>query len=117
MVLSALMLVGCGTKSAVVVMSAKEAKENMDKDNSIIIVDVRTKEEFDSGHIEGAILIPNETIDKTKPELLPDENAKIYIYCRSGNRSNQAGKKLVAMGYKNVVDFGGINSWTYGVVK
>lgn len=97
-------------------ISAADAKARMDSGDEIIILDVRTKEEYDAGHIAGAILIPNETIVDEQPELLPDLNAEILVYCRSGNRSAQAAKKLIAIGYTNVVDFGGIIDWPYDVV-
>ena len=88
----------------------------MDSGDTIVILDVRTKEEYDAGHIAGAILVPNETIVDKQPELLPDLDAEILVYCRSGNRSAQAAKKLIAIGYTNVVDFGGIIDWPYEVV-
>lgn len=93
-------------------ISHEEARKIMAKDDGHIIVDVRSQEEYDAGHIPGAILIPNETIGKKQPDQLPDLSQIILLYCRSGNRSKQAAQKLVAMGYKNVFDFGGINSWT-----
>lgn len=92
------------------------AKEMIDSGEELILVDVRTASEFKQGHIPGAILIPNETISSTPPSELPDKEALILVYCRSGNRSAQAARKLVAMGYINVYDFGGINSWPYEVV-
>lgn len=98
-------------------ISASDAKARMDSGDEIVILDVRTKEEYDAGHIKGAILVPNETIIDKQPELLPDLNAEILVYCRSGNRSAQAAKKLIAIGYTNVVDFGGIIDWPYEVVK
>ena len=97
-------------------ITAEEAKARMDSGDEIIVLDVRTQEEYDAGHIAGAILIPNETIVDTQPDLLPDLNAEILVYCRSGNRSAQAAKKLIAMGYTNVYDFGGIIDWPYDVV-
>lgn len=97
-------------------ISAADAKARMDSGDEIIILDVRTKEEYDAGHIAGAILIPNETIIDKQPELLPELDAEILVYCRSGNRSAQAAKKLIAIGYTNVVDFGGIIDWPYDVV-
>ena len=97
-------------------ISAADAKTRMDSGDEIIILDVRTQEEYDAGHIAGAILIPNETIVDKQPELLPDLDAEILIYCRSGNRSAQAANKLIAIGYTNVVDFGGIIDWPYDVV-
>jgi len=97
-------------------ISAADAKARMDSGDEIIILDVRTEEEYDAGHITDAILVPNETIIDEQPELLPDLDAEILVYCRSGNRSAQAAKKLIAIGYTNVVDFGGIIDWPYEVV-
>ncbi len=93
------------------------AKEMIDSGEELIIVDVRTASEFSQGHIPDAILIPNETIGSTPPAELPDKEALILIYCRSGNRSAQAARKLVSMGYLNVYDFGGIIDWPYEVVR
>jgi rhodanese-related sulfurtransferase len=98
-------------------ITADEAKEKMDENESVIVVDVRTQSEYDERHIEGAILIPNETIGDTMPEQLPDLNAEILIYCRSGNRSRQAAEKLIALGYTQVYDFGGIIDWLYETVS
>lgn len=97
-------------------ITAEEAKARMDSGDPVIVLDVRTQEEYDAGHIAGAILIPNETIMDEQPAALPDLNAEILVYCRSGNRSAQAANKLVAMGYANVYDFGGIIDWPYEVV-
>lgn len=98
-------------------LTAKEAKARIDSGNDIIILDVRTSVEYESGHIPNAILIPNETITDKNPDLLPDKNAEILIYCRSGNRSAQAAKKLNALGYTNVYDFGGIIDWPYDTIS
>ncbi len=76
-----------------------------------IILDVRTGQEFASGHIPGAINIPNESIGSQAPAGLPDKNQLILVYCRSGNRSKQASKKLATLGYTNIVEFGGILDW------
>ena len=92
-------------------ITSDQALEDFNSKKGYIIVDVRTKQEFDEAHIPGAINIPNEEITDTKPELLPDLNQDIYIYCRSGNRSNQAAIKLIRMGYTNIYDFGGIIDW------
>lgn len=94
-----------------------EAKARIYSGDEVIILDVRTEEEFKSGHIPNAILIPNETIGNTRPDLLPDLDAEILIYCRSGNRSAQAARKLIALGYTKVFDFGGILDWPYEIVK
>ena len=88
-----------------------EAKELMQADNGSVIVDVRRQDEYDSGHIPGAILIPNESIGTEKPEALPDPDQMILIYCRSGRRSKEAAQKLADMGYTNIYEFGGIIDW------
>ena len=82
----------------------------------ITVVDVRTKAEYDGGHIADAVLVPNETISDTSPPELPDKTATLLIYCRSGRRSRDAAEKLIALGYENVYDFGGINDWPYETV-
>ena len=116
-----LMLTGCSSKKQIMdgpgmmnsyrQISQEEAKKMMEQDDGHIIVDVRRQDEYDSGHIPGAILIPNESIGDTQPEELPDLEQVILIYCRSGNRSKQAADKLFQMGYKNIYEFGGINTW------
>ena len=98
-------------------ISQEEAKEMMGRDDGHVIVDVRRQDEYDAGHIPGAILIPNESIGHGAPEALPDYDQVILIYCRSGNRSKQASEKLAAMGYTNIYEFGGINTWTGEIVK
>jgi rhodanese-related sulfurtransferase len=89
----------------------------MDEQPSNTVVDVRTRQEYEAGHIEGAMNIPNETIGSDKVDALPDLEATILLYCRSGARSSQAARKLIALGYTNVLDFGGIIDWPYEVVK
>lgn len=84
----------------------------MAKNDGHIIVDVRRQDEYDAGHIPGAILIPNESIDTTRPKELPDLDQIILIYCRSGRRSKEASEKLCKMGYKKIYEFGGIITWT-----
>lgn len=98
-------------------ISAQEAKKMMDSTDTYTLIDVRTKEEYEQGHIPGAILVPNETIDTEMPKELTDTKATILVYCRSGNRSAQASEKLAKMGYENVYDFGGINEWPYDIEK
>ena len=97
-------------------ITAEQAYEMMNT-QEVVIVDVRTQSEYDEGHIQNAVLIPNETIGSEPPSNLPDKNAVILVYCRSGRRSEEAARKLVNLGYVNVYDFGGINDWTYGTVK
>ena len=96
--------------------SAEEAKQMMDSEENYIILDVRTEAEFAEKHIPGAICIPNETIGGEAPEALPEKEQLILVYCRSGNRSKQAAGKLAKLGYTNLVEIGGINSWT-GVLE
>ena len=97
-------------------ITPEDAKARIDSGDEIIILDVRTEEEYNSGHIPNAILIPNETITDKTPDLLSNLDAEILVYCRSGNRSAQAAKKLIAIGYTNVYDFGGIIDWPYDTV-
>ena len=97
-------------------ISQAEAMEMMNNESGYIILDVRTESEFAGGHIPGAVCIPNETIDESVMEKLPDKEQIILIYCRSGNRSKQASEKLADMGYVNVYEFGGINTWTGDIV-
>ena len=92
------------------------AKEMMRADDSLVVVDVRTQEEYAQGHIPGAICIPNESIVDAQPEELPDLEQTILVYCRSGRRSKEAAQKLADMGYTNVYEFGGIIDWTGEVV-
>ena len=103
---------GDGMVNSYVQISQDEAKRMMKKDDGHVIVDVRRQDEYDAGHIPGAILIPNEDIDTEQPAELPDLDQVILIYCRSGNRSKQAAQKLFDMGYTNVYEFGGIIDWT-----
>jgi len=93
-------------------ISMKEAEEMMVIENNYVILDVRTLQEYNEGHIPGAICIPNETIGSEEIPQLPDKDQLILVYCRSGNRSKQASQKLVQLGYTNVVEFGGILDWT-----
>ena len=103
-----------GTQTAEVqTISAEQAHTRMESGDPVAVVDVRTAEEYAEAHIPGAILLPNEDIGDTAPEQLPVLDAEILIYCRSGNRSAQAAKKLVALGYTNVSDFGGMIDWPY----
>jgi len=96
-------------------ISPEEAKALIDGGN-VIILDVRIKEEYDGGHIKDAILLPDTDIVEQAETVLPDKTAKILVYCRSGRRSASAAKELIAMGYTNVLDFGGIIDWPYQIV-
>jgi len=96
-------------------ISPQEAKEMMVEGN--VILDVRTNEEYNAGHIENSILLPVDSILKGDYSLIPDKNKIILVYCRSGNRSATASKALVEAGYMQIYDFGGINDWPYEIVK
>jgi rhodanese-related sulfurtransferase len=104
------------TETAYKKISAEEAKEIIESED-VLILDVRTKEEFNEGHIENSILLPVNDISTKAEEILTDKDAKILVYCRSGNRSATASELLIKMGYTNVYDFGGIISWPYEIVK
>ena len=98
-------------------ISADEAKKLMDSETDYAIVDARTQEEFDEGHIEGAIMIPEYEIKAKAESLLTDKDQLILVYCRSGRRSKIASEALVGLGYTNVKEFGGIIDWPYEMVK
>ena len=95
-------------------IEAEEAKKMMDEQD-VVVVDVRTAEEYAEGHVPGAVLIPLQEIGDEPPGELPDKGADILVYCRSGRRSKQASDKLVELGYENVYDFGGIMDWPYDI--
>lgn len=118
---AAVILTACGARpgqdgNGARKISPEEAKEMMDN-GGVTVVDVRSREEFDEGHIPEAVLVTNETIGSEAPEELPDKDAVLLIYCRSGRRSAQAAEKLSGLGYTNVYDFGGIIDWPYDTVK
>ena len=104
----------CGTGYKQI--SQDEAMKIMDEESGYLIVDVRRPDEFAEGHIEGAINVPNEGIAEEMPEELPDKDQLLLIYCRTGRRSKEASEKLAKIGYKNVYEFGGINTWTGTIV-
>ena len=93
-------------------ITMEEAKDIFQNSGDYIILDVRRADEFSEGHIPGAINYANEDILQDKPEMLPDLEQTIYVYCRSGRRSKEAADKLVQMGYTNIIEIGGILDWT-----
>ena len=120
MVLFGLVLTGCAgssNKNGYTSISQEKAIEMMKSLKDYQIVDVRREEEFREGHIEGAILVPNESIQNEAPKELPRKDQPIFVYCRSGNRSRQAAKKLVALGYTKVYEMGGIGTWPGMIVR
>lgn len=111
-----LFLAGCSSGTAnYETITAKEAKEMIDN-QEVVIIDVREESEYQEGHIKDSILIPLSTI-KEENTLLPDKEQTLLVYCRSGNRSAKAAKKLADLGYKHVYDFGGIIDWPYDIEK
>lgn len=127
LVLMLLSLTACGTAQDTFSASdeevgsyqsiSAEAAQAMLEEGNVTLVDVRTQAEYESAHIPGAILIPNETISDTPPEALPDKDAAILVYCRSGRRSAEAASKLAALGYTSIYDLGGIIDWPYDTVS
>ena len=121
LLLTVMLLTACGQakendQGAVYVnITAEEAKEIMDSEEAYIILDVRTQEEYDQGHIPGAILIPDTEIKAKAEEVLTDKDQLILVYCRSGRRSKLAAEALVELGYTNIREFGGIIDWPYEV--
>ena len=98
-------------------ITQEEAQRIMDTNENIIILDVRTEQEFSEGHITGAICIPNETITEDVIKELPDKEQIILVYYRSGRRSKEASEKLASYGYTNIREFGGINDWQGEIEK
>ena len=115
LLLSLLLLTGCGgnTSDGYQQITQDEAKEMIDT-QEVIILDVREQDEYDSGHIPGAVLLPVGTIDgDTAAAVISEKDSKVLVYCRSGNRSKTASSTLAELGYTNIYEFGGINTWPY----
>lgn len=116
LLLSLLLLTGCGGNAAdgaYQQITQEEAKEMMDS-QEVVILDVREQDEYDGGHIPGAVLLPVSTInEETAAGVIPDKDATVLVYCRSGNRSKTASSVLADLGYTNIYEFGGINTWPY----
>ena len=121
LLLAVMLLTACGQdkendQGAVYVnITAEEAKQIMDSEEGYVILDVRTQEEYDQGHIPGAIVISHEEIAEKAEEVLTDKDQLILVYCRSGRRSKIAAEALVELGYTNIKEFGGIIDWPYEV--
>lgn len=103
------------TGAAIKKITPEDAKIKL-AEGKTTLVDVRTADEYAAGHIEGAVLLPNEEIGDARPAALPVADAEIMVYCRSGRRSAEAAKKLAALGYTDIYDLGGIQSWPYETV-
>ena len=98
-------------------ISASQAFLMMTQTPAVIVLDVRTRDEFITRRIDGAILIPHNQISQRAEQELPDKNSMILIYCQGGVRSEQAARTLINLGYTNIFDFGGINDWWYSTVS
>jgi phage shock protein E len=98
-------------------ISAEEAKKMLDENKEAVLIDVRTSEEFEAGHIQGSILIPYDVITEQIESVVADKKTAIIVYCRSGNRSKKAADALIAMGYSQVYDMGGIVDWPYEITE
>lgn len=113
-----LLFTGCGGSTAdnsYQQITQEEAKEMMDT-QEVIVLDVREQNEYDSGHIPDAVLLPVGTIDEdTAAAVIPEKDSTVLVYCRSGNRSKTASSALAELGYTNIYEFGGINSWPYEI--
>ena len=112
-----LLLTACAQAASYEQITQEEAKQIMDTTNGYILLDTRTREEYDQNHIPGALLIPHTEIAQRAEEELPDKDQLILVYCRSGNRSKQASEVLVELGYTHVKEFGGIIDWPYEVTE
>lgn len=112
-----LVLAGCWQQAdaAYRQISQEEAKEMMDAGDAVVL-DVREQSEYDEGHIPGAVLLPVGSIDEdTAAAVIPEKSATVLVYCRSGNRSKTAAAALAELGYTDVCEFGGINTWPYEI--
>lgn len=113
-----LLFTGCGGSTAdnsYQQITQEEAKEMMDT-QEVIVLDVREQNEYDSGHIPDAVLLPVGTIDEdTAAAVIPEKDSTVLVYCRSGNRSKTASSALAELGYTNIYEFGGINTWPYEI--
>lgn len=120
---AAIAAAGCGISAAAekidgyTKITAQEAKEMMDGKTPAVILDTRAINEYNEGHVPGAIVVPHDQVKSTIPQIIPDKNTTILVYCRSGKRATAATQDLVAAGYKNVYLFGGILDWPYEVAK
>ena len=110
-----LLLTACAQAASYEQITQEEAKQIMDTTNGYILLDTRTQEEYDQSYIPRALLIPHTEIAQRAADELPDKDQVILVYCRSGNRSKQASEVLAELGYTNVKEFGGINTWPYEV--
>lgn len=121
LLLAMMLLTACGQdkenkqEAVYVNITAQEAKEIMDSQDSYIVLDTRTQEEYAESHIPGALLLPYDAVIEKAEDMLTDKDQLILVYCRSGRRSKLAAEDLVKLGYTNIKEFGGIIDWPYEV--
>lgn len=96
-------------------ISAKEVHQKITSKESYYLIDVRTPQEYEQGHIPTALSIPNYEIKASAPSRIPEKDSFIIVYCRSGARSANAARTLISLGYTNVHDMGGITSWPFEI--
>lgn len=120
LIICLIFMVGCENKESTSIayktISSSDAYEIMNTRSDIVIIDVRSESEFESGHINNAINVPLDTISNDIINVVDDKDKTILVYCKSGNRSKTASEKLVSLGYTNVNNFGGIDNWNYEIV-
>ena len=117
-------LTGCGSEkerddtASYQQITAEEAKSMMDEQPDAVVLDVREQDEYDAGHIPGAVLLPVGTInEETAASVIPEKDTVVLVYCRSGNRSKTASQALADLGYTQIYEFGGIKDWPYDVER
>ena len=116
-------LAGCGSReeentASYQQVTAEEAKSMMEEQPDAVILDVREKDEYDAGHIPGAVLLPVGTInEETAASAIPEKDTVVLVYCRSGNRSKTASQVLADLGYTQIYEFGGIKDWPYEIER
>ena len=103
------------TEAVYMNITAQEAKQIMDTQTGYVILDTREQYEYDESHIPGAVLLPYDQVEEKAEGMLPDKDQLILVYCRSGRRSKIAAESLVALGYTNIREFGGIIDWPYDI--
>ena len=123
LLLLAITLIGCGSRedentASYQQITAEEAKAMMEEQPEAVVLDVREQDEYDAGHIPGAVLLPVSTInEETAASAIPEKDTVVLVYCRSGNRSKTASQALADLGYTQIYEFGGIKDWPYDVER
>jgi len=113
--------IGSARADGIVYIRPAEAMRRLERSPGTIVLDVRTPEEFASGHLASAVLLPVDKLGAKASAVLKDRNRAVVIYCHSGGRSDRAAKELQAQGFTNVASVvGGIVAWKaagYPIVK